>query len=82
MAWWSRGTRGGTVYRRTGVPSELKLREVSLPGYCSEVKRRANGTSGEGGVVICRVSGGGVRGAVEGSVVKAEKTGGVTNWVS
>lgn len=51
---------------------------MSLPGYCSEVKRRANGTSGDGGVVICRVSGGGVRGAVEGSVVKAEKAGGVT----
>lgn len=27
-------------------------------------------------------SGGGVKGAVEGSVVKVEKTGGETSWVS
>lgn len=42
-------------------------------------RRRANGTSGEEGVVICTDSGGGVKGAVEGSVVKVEKTGGETN---
>lgn len=42
----------------------------------------AKGTSGEEGVVRCASSGGGVKGAVEGSVVKVEKTGGETSWVS
>lgn len=45
-------------------------------------RKRANGTSGEEGVVRCANSGGGVRGAVDGSVVKVEKTGGETNCVS
>nr|GLL20132.1 hypothetical protein L195_g055484 [Ipomoea trifida] len=44
-----------------------------------DVKSCANGTSGEGGVVSCVDSGGGVKQAVEGSVVTAENTGGVTN---
>lgn len=42
----------------------------------------ANGTSGDDGVVSCTDSGGGVNGAVDGSVVKVENTGGETNWVS
>lgn len=42
----------------------------------------ANGTSGEDGVVKWTDSGGGVYGAVDGSVAKVEKTGGETNWVS
>lgn len=33
-------------------------------------------------MVRCASSGGGVRGAVDGSVVKVEKTGGDTSWVS
>lgn len=47
-----------------------------------DVRNRAKGTSGEEGVVRCANSGGGVRGAVDGSVVKVEKTGGDTNCVS
>lgn len=47
-----------------------------------EVSSFAYGTSGEEGVVRCTDSGGGVKGAVEGSVVKAEKTGGETSCVS
>lgn len=43
---------------------------------------RANGTSGDEGVVKWTDSDGGVKGAVDGSVVKVEKTGGETNWVS
>lgn len=55
----------------------MDLREES-----SEVSNLANGTSGDDGVVSCTVSGGGVNGAVDGSVVRVEKAGGDTNWVS
>lgn len=47
-----------------------------------EVSSLANGTSGDDGVVSCTGSGGGVKGAVFGSVVRVEKTGGDTNCVS
>lgn len=47
-----------------------------------EVRSFAYGTSGEEGVVRWTDSGGGVKGAVEGSVVKAEKIGGETICVS
>lgn len=46
-----------------------------------EDKSWANGTSGEDGVVCCMGSGG-VKGAVDGSVVNVEKTGGDTNLLS
>lgn len=47
-----------------------------------EERNCAKGTSGEEGVVRCASSGGGVRGAVDGSVVKVENTGGDTSCVS
>ena len=47
-----------------------------------EVRSFAYGTSGEEGVVRWTDSGGGVKGAVDGSVVKAENTGGETSCVS
>lgn len=53
---------------------QLALRE--------EASSLANGTSGDEGVVRCKGSGGGVKFAVDGSVVNVEKTGGETNWVS
>jgi hypothetical protein len=47
-----------------------------------DVRSFAYGTSGEEGVVRWTDSGGGVKGAVDGSVVKAENTGGETSCVS
>ncbi|MFS7949637.1 hypothetical protein Hanom_Chr06g00573961 [Helianthus anomalus] len=47
-----------------------------------DVSSCANGTSGEEGVVACTDSGGGVKEAVDGSVVYVENTGGETNCVS
>lgn len=47
-----------------------------------EVRSFAYGTSGEEGVVRWTDSGGGVKGAVDGSVVNAENTGGETSCVS
>jgi hypothetical protein len=48
----------------------------------TEVTSSAYGTSGDEGVVRWTDSGGGVKGAVDGSVVKAEKIGGETSCVS
>jgi hypothetical protein len=48
----------------------------------TEVTSFAYGTSGDEGVVRWTDSGGGVKGAVDGSVVKAEKIGGETSCVS
>jgi len=50
--------------------------------FAEDVRKWAKGTSGEEGVVKWANSGGGVRGAVDGSVVKFEKTGGDTSCVS
>lgn len=50
--------------------------------FASKEDTIAYGTSGEEGVVRCASSGGGVNGAVEGSVVNVEKPGGETSCVS
>ncbi|PNX67174.1 hypothetical protein L195_g055484, partial [Trifolium pratense] len=54
-----------------------------LCGRCQQLSK--NGTSGDDGVVsvvICTDSGGGVKLAVDSSIVKLENTGGETNCVS
>jgi hypothetical protein len=58
--------------------ASLRDASIALPSSEDAIKC-ANGTSGDDGVVA---SGGGVKGAVDGSVVKPESAGGDTSCVS
>lgn len=60
---------------------DVNFRSTS-PFWLPEPRNRANGTSGDEGVVRWTDSGGGVNGAVDGSVVYVENTGGDTNCLS